>query len=139
MEKDKMFNLEIISPDRVFYEGKAFMVELSTSEGDVGIYKNHIPLTTILVPGIVKITDQNGEKEAAIHAGFMEVLGDRVKIMAEVAEWPEEIDRNRAQEAKTRAERYLMMQDPNINLARAEIALRKSLVRIKLVDEVKVK
>ena len=134
MADDKYFELEIISPNRVFFKGKASMVELNTTEGQVGIYKRHIPMTMILEPGIVVIKDDEGQRTAAIHSGFMEILPDKVSILAEEAEWPEEIDRNRAEEAKVRAERRLQMQDPNINLARAEIALHKALVRIELAD-----
>ena len=56
MADDKLFQLNIISPERVFYEGKASMVELTTSEGEVGIYKNHIPMTLLIVPGTVSYT-----------------------------------------------------------------------------------
>lgn len=132
MADDKFFQLNIISPERVFYEGRASMVELTTSEGDVGIYRNHIPMTLLIVPGIVTITEESGKKLAAIHSGFMEVLPDKVTIMAEVAEWPEEIDINRAREAEARAERRLQMKDPMLNLNRAEMALRKAMVRLEL-------
>lgn len=134
MADDKYFDLEIISPDRVFFRGKASMIELNTLTGQVGIYKNHIPMTMILEPGIVSIHDADGMREAAIHSGFMEVLQDKISIMAEIAEWPEEIDLNRAEEAKIRAERKMSMHDPNINFARAELALHKALVRIELAE-----
>ncbi len=137
MAEDRLFDLSIVSPERVFYKGKVSMVELSTSEGNVGIYKNHIPMTFLLVPGIVTITEENGQKEAAIHSGFMEVLQDKVTIMAEIAEWPDEIDKNRAEEAKVRAERRLQTKDPMVNLNRAEMALRKATVRLELADYVK--
>lgn len=132
MADDKLFTLSIIAPERIFYEGKVSMVELSTSEGDVGIYKNHIPMTLLIVPGVVTITEENGRKLAAIHSGFMEVLPDKVTIMAEIAEWPEEIDVNRAREAQARAERRLQRKDPMLNLNRAERALRKAMVRLEL-------
>ena len=132
MADEKMFKLKIISPDRIFYEGEASMIELKTSEGEVGIYKNHIPMTMILVPGILRITEQDGVKEAALHAGFIEVLPEEVTILAEIAEWPDEIDVNRAEEAKIRAQRRMTTSDPNINMVRAEIALKKSLVRLEL-------
>ncbi|MDO4343964.1 MAG: ATP synthase F1 subunit epsilon [Eubacteriales bacterium] len=134
MAEDRFFELHIIAPERVFYEGKASMVELNTSEGEVGIYKNHIPMTLLIEPGIVTITEESGKKLAAIHSGFMEVLPTKVTIMAEVAEWPEEIDVNRAKEAEVRAERRLQMKDPMLNLNRAEIALRKAMVRLELAD-----
>ena len=134
MADDKYFTLNIISPERVFYEGKASMVELTTLKGDVGIYKGHIPMTMILVPGIVTITEEDGKKQAAIHSGFMEVLPEKVTIMAEVAEWPEEIDVNRAKEAEIRAQRRLETNDPMMNRQRAEFALRRAMVRLSLAE-----
>lgn len=129
---DELFKLKIISPDRVFYEGEASMVEMKTSEGEIGVYKNHIPLTTILSPGVVKITESNGIKTAALHAGFVEILKDSVTILAEVAEWPEEIDINRANEAKVRAERRLASKSADIDVMRAEAALKRALTRIEV-------
>ena len=137
MAADNLFDLKIITPDRVFYRGKASFLELNTVEGGIGIYKNHIPMTTVLEPGIATITEEGGnKKEAALHTGFMEILGDRITILAEIAEWPDEIDRNRAQEAKIRAERRLQNDKSNINITRAELALHKALVRIELADHV---
>ena len=135
MADEKFFELEIISPDRIFYQGKASMVELNTSEGEIGVYKNHIPLTTILVPGIVTITEASGKKEAAVHAGFIEILKEKITILAEIAEWPEEIDTNRAKEAKVRAERRIQTHPSDINVTRAEMALRKALIRIELAGK----
>jgi F-type H+-transporting ATPase subunit epsilon len=132
MADDRLFKLKIISPDRVFYEGDITMVELKTSEGEIGIYKNHIPLTTILVPGIVKITEPEGIKLAALYAGFIEVLQDSVTVLAEVAEWPDEIDINRANEAKIRAERRLSSATNDTDDIRAKMALIRSLTRIEL-------
>ena len=137
MAADNLFDLKIITPDRVFYSGKASFLELNTVEGEIGIYKNNIPMTTVLEPGIATITEEGGnKKEAALHTGFMEILGDRITILAEIAEWPDEIDRNRAQAAKIRAERRLQNDKSNINITRAELALHKALVRIELADHV---
>ena len=137
MAADNLFDLKIITPDRVFYSGKASFLELNTVEGGIGIYKNHIPMTTVLEPGIATITEEGGnKKEAALHTGCMAILGDRITILAEIAEWPDEIDRNRAQEAKIRAERRLQNDKSNVNITRAELALHKALVRIELADHV---
>ena len=132
----KRFQLEVISPERIFYTGEAEMVELTTTEGDIGIYADHIPLTTIVAPGIMTITEPGGKlKEAAVLEGFMEITQEKVTILAQTCEWPEEIDVNRAQEAKARAERRLKSSDTNINMARADLALRKSLIRIELAGK----
>ena len=124
------FHLKITSPDRIFFEGDADFVELRTSEGEIGVYKAHIPLTSILVPGLLKIHLDGNVKIAALHNGFVEILPDSITVLAESAEWPEEIDLERAKNAKQRAEDRLRSGDENVNVARAELALRKALIRI---------
>lgn len=99
-----MFKVKVITPDRVFYEGDVSMVELKTTEGDIGVYRNHIPLTCIVAPGVLNLHEAGGVKKVALHTGFVEILQEQVTILAEVAEWPDEIDRNRAEEARKRAE-----------------------------------
>ena len=124
------FQLQIITPDRIFYDGEASMVEFTSVDGEMGVYKHHIPLTTVLAPGVVTITEDNSKKEAAVHAGFVQILGEKVTFLAEVAEWPDEIDVTRAQEAKARAEERLRNHSAEVDVARAEMALRRALVRL---------
>jgi F-type H+-transporting ATPase subunit epsilon len=132
---EKNFAVKIICPDRIFYEGEAFMIEFSTTEGDIGVYKNHIPLTTVLRPGAVILTDEKGaKKEAAVHSGFAKVTGDEVTILAEIAEWPSEIDVERANSAKQRAEERLGGARENIDVDRASLALRRALVRLEVAS-----
>lgn len=131
-DEGKSFRLEVISPDRIFFEDMVDMVELRTTEGNIGILKGHIPLTAIVAPGIMKIKMAGGEKEAALHDGFIKILKDKVTVMAESCEWPEEIDINRANEAKIRAERRLKGADGEINESRAELSLRRALTRLEL-------
>lgn len=111
------------------------MVEVKTSEGEMGVLKGHIPLTAILSPGVLRIKKDDEVKEAALHEGFIEVLGDKVVILAESCEWPDEIDVNRAEEAKLRAERHLRSGAQEYNPVRAEMALRKALIRIELAEK----
>ena len=127
-----LFKLHVITPERRFYDGEASMVELTTSEGDIGVYRNHIPLTAIVAPGVLKIHEEGEVKEAALMSGFIEILPERITIMAEVAEWPDEIDGNRAEEARIRAERRLKEESGEIDTMRAELALRRALVRLSL-------
>jgi F-type H+-transporting ATPase subunit epsilon len=127
-----LFKLQIITPERKFYEGDASMVELTTTEGDIGVYRNHIPMTAIVAPGVLKIHEEGGVKNAALMSGFIEILPEKIVVMAEVVEWPDEIDENRAEEAKIRAERRLKEQSGKIDNARAEAALRRALIRLSL-------
>ena len=126
-DNEKMFQVKIITPDRVFYTGEAEMIEFMTSSGQIGVYKKHIPLTTVLAPGAVMIHEEGGEKVAAVHAGFAEVLPDQVTLFAE---WASEIDIDRAEAAKQRAEERLQAKAADLDIARAEFALRRALTRI---------
>ena len=96
------------------------MIEFTTAVGEIGVYKKHIPLTTVLAPGVVKI-HKTGEDDviAAVHSGFAEILPDKVTLLAEIAEWPDEI-----------AEERLANKTEAIDVKRAEFALRKALVRL---------
>ena len=134
---DKTFRLRVIAPERIFYEDDVDMVELNTTEGELGILPEHIPLTTIVAPGILRIMKGEETKEAALLDGFMEVQKTSVTILAESCEWPEEIDINRAKEAKVRAERRIKSGDSEVNLTRAEAALKRSLTRLGLAEKYK--
>ena len=114
-EENKIFTVEIITPDRIFYKGEGDMIEFTTAVGEIGVYKKHIPLTTVLAPGVVKI-----HKTGA----------DKVTLLAEIAEWPDEIDKGRAEAAMKRAEERLANKTEAIDVKRAEFALRKALVRL---------
>ena len=134
MAENNLFSLKIITPDRMFYEGQVSMVEFNTTEGEIGIYKKHVPTTVIISPGILTITETDGTKEAALHAGFAEILQDEVVIMAEIVEWPEEIDLKRAEAARERAEERLRSKTPETEVLRAETALQRALARIHVID-----
>ncbi len=129
-DESRLLKLEIVCPDRVFFEGESDMVEMKTTEGEIGVYKNHIPMTSILLPGILTIHNGSEIKKAALHDGFVEIFKDRIVILAESAEWPDEIDVERAQKAKERAEKRLTSGDEHIDTARAELALRRALIRL---------
>ena len=124
------FTLKIITPERLFYEGQTNFVEFRTEEGDVGVLKGHEAMTYLLSPGVLKIHEEGGVKKAALHMGFAEILPDEVRILAQIAEWPEEIDKNRAEEARIRAERAIREDGSNL---REELALRRAIARIEAV------
>ena len=127
------FKLRIITPDRIFYEGDVEMVEFNTTEGEVGILPGHIPMAVILKPGVLTITEGEETKEAALHAGFAEILGDKVTIMAEIVEWPDEIDLERAEAARERAEERIKTVSPDVDKLRAEAALMRAVARISVL------
>ena len=127
------YKLRIITPDRVFYEGTADMIEFNTTEGEIGVLPGHIPMTVIIKPGVLTITEKDEVKEAALHSGFVEILPDRMTILAEVVEWPGEIDLERAEAAKRRAEERIKGHTPETDMARAETALMRAVARIQVL------
>ena len=126
------FHLTIITPERTFFEGETTFAEFTTEEGRVGIYPGHEALTLMLAPGVLLIRDENGSRKAAMHKGFAEILPDRVTVIAQIAEWPEEIDRNRAEEARIKAERALQEDGSS---AKDEIRLRRAIARIEATKD----
>ena len=90
MADERNFRLEIITPERVFYEGDVNMVEFNTTEGEIGVYKGHVPMTVIINPGVLTISEADRAKNAALHEGFVEILQDKVTVLAESVEWPED-------------------------------------------------
>lgn len=130
MAEKGTIQVRILTPERVFYEGKAKMAEFNTSEGELGIYPGHIPMTVILKPGVLTLTVLEGKKEAALHTGFAEILPDSISILAEAAEWPGEIDIARAEAAKERAEIRIREHRADTDMARAQTALLRALARI---------
>ena len=133
MADQNLFTLKIVTPDRVFYQGEVSMVEFNTTEGEIGVLKGHVPTTVIISPGILTITEAEETKEAALHAGFAEILQNEVVILAEIIEWPEEIDEERAKRARERAEQRLRTKTPETDILRAETALQRAMARIHVI------
>ena len=127
------FRLKIITPERIFFDKDAYMVELNTTEGEIGVYAGHIPTTCIIKPGILTIRMDGEEKEAALHSGFIQILPDQVTILAEVIEWPEEIDLHRAEAAMERAKERIAHRTSETDIARAETALMRAMARISVL------
>lgn len=126
--------LQAITPDKEFYNGDVTMVELNTADGEMGIYPQHIPLTVAVEPGVLRIHEGGEVRKAALLSGFIQIMPEKMTILAEACEWPEEIDGARANEARIRAERRLTEHSPETDVARAEAALQRALVRLSLTD-----
>lgn len=128
--------LIIVTPERQLLRETVVETTLPGADGCLGILPGHAPLITEL--GVGELTYRTkGASDAghlAIISGFAEVLGDRVTVLAETAERPEEIDVARAEEAKKRAEERLAKaaSDPNVDWGRAAVALQRSLIRIQV-------
>ena len=125
------FKLEIVTPNRKFLEEDIEMLVVRTIEGDLAVLANHTPLVTPLSIGILKLNYPDGtSKIATLCGGFMEVTKEKTTIVTDSAEWPGEIDINRAEEARKRAEERLKKKDSSTDVARAEMALKRALTRL---------
>lgn len=131
----KTVPLEIVTPDRKVFEDEVQMVIVRGAAGDLGILAGHVPLATTLKIAPVRAKYPDGSvKNIAVSGGFIEVKPNKVIILAETAELPEEIDLDRAERARQRAEQRLG-QPGDIDQARAELALQRALTRIEAVKE----
>lgn len=126
------FQLEIVTPDRKFYEDDVDMVVVRTTTGDLGIMKNHMSLLSPLAVGTIKIKKNGEYREAACAGGFIQVGQTKTTIITDSAEWPEEIDVDRAKKAVERAEELLRMKSAEIDMVRAQIALERALNRLRV-------
>ena len=127
---------EVVTAERVVFRGEADMVIAPGVEGQMGILPRHAPLLAALQEGELIIRGVGGALEEdvsmAIGGGFVEVLNDRVVVLADSAERADEIDEDRAEEARQRAVEQLQRQEEKTDLATAEAALRRSKVRLKV-------
>jgi F-type H+-transporting ATPase subunit epsilon len=128
-------HLEVITPERKVYEDDVDMVIAPGSEGYLGILPRHAPLLTALGPGEFRVKKGGVEEVLVVFGGFMDVRADRVVVLTEAAEPAEEIDAQRAQEARQKAAEAL--QSPTISAAdeaRARAALQRALVRLRVSE-----
>ncbi|UOF91578.1 F0F1 ATP synthase subunit epsilon [Fodinisporobacter ferrooxydans] len=123
--------LEIVTPDRLVYKDDVNMVIARGGDGDLGVLRGHMPLMTTLKPGIVRIKKNNAEEQFVVTSGFMDVTPERVVILADTAESPQEIDVDRARAAKERAEKRLAGKDDSVDVERAKKALERAELRLK--------
>ncbi len=127
---------EIVTAERTVFEDDVDMVIAPGTQGELGILPHHAPLMTALTYGELTIRREGQDDEfIAIGGGFLEVGPDHVTILADSAERADEIDEARAEEAHLRAEELMAQRkEEDVDLARAEAALRRSMVRIKVAQ-----
>lgn len=130
MPLPEKIHLEIVTPERALFSGDVDAVTVPSTTGYLGILPGHAPLLAEL--GIGEISYKIGDRMDFLFCswGFVEVLPDRVVLLAQTAEMASDIDLKRAEEAKSRAEKLLASKDPNIDFAQAELALLRAISRI---------
>jgi F-type H+-transporting ATPase subunit epsilon len=124
---------ELVSPERIVYsDDDVDMVLVPGADGELGILPNHAPLLTALAIGELRVKKGAEEEAFAVSGGFMEVLANKVIVMAYTAERADEIDVARAEAARERVERRYRERPDGLDMARLQAALRRSKVRLKV-------
>ena len=122
--------LEIITAEQQVYSDDVDMLVAPGLEGQLGILPHHAPLMTALQPGEILIRKDGGDSFLAVSGGFMEVMGNRVTILADTCERSDEIDEQRAQEAIERARERIGSHEGDVQLEQAMASLRRAQVRL---------
>ncbi|MGE5416747.1 MAG: F0F1 ATP synthase subunit epsilon [Acidobacteriota bacterium] len=132
---ENTFMLEVVTPERIVWSDEAEFVVVPGAEGELGVLRNHAPMVAGLKIGVIRFIDDGGElRHMAISGGFMEIMDNDAKILAETAEHGREIDILRAKSAKDRAERRLSERADQISYARAQMALQRAIARIRAAE-----
>ncbi|MBO8157982.1 F0F1 ATP synthase subunit epsilon [Thermosyntropha sp.] len=132
---ENTFMLEIITPEEILLREEVQFLVVPETQGELGVLKNHAPMIAALNIGVLRYTDADGQiRKVAISGGFMEVIYNEARVLAETAELGNEIDVLRAQEALKRAKRRLEQRDENIDFVRAQKALQRAIARLKAAD-----
>jgi F-type H+-transporting ATPase subunit epsilon len=129
------FQLEIVTPVRLLVNDTAEEAQIPGLSGYLGILPGHAPLITELAVGVITYKSNGTTHTLSVAWGFAEVLPDKVTILAETAERPQEIDVERAEKAKERAEERLKSSDPDVDFTRAEDARQRAETRLNVAKE----
>ena len=124
--------VEIITAEREVYSDDVDVLTAPGAEGELGILPNHAPLMTALQPGEIMLRKDGEETYLAVTGGFMEVIANRVMILADACERDDEIDEQRAQVAVQRAQERLANRTTDLDLERAVAAVRRAEVRVRI-------
>ena len=124
--------VELVSPERVVYEGEAELVIARTTDGEIGFQPGHVPFVGNLVSSVIRIAlSDGGVQRIAVHSGFVEVSDNHVALLSDVAELAEDIDIERAKNALDRANEILAGDSEN---EEASMALQRAEVRLLAAD-----
>lgn len=139
MDEKPVLTVDVVTPDGSVYQNQTTMVVCKTTLGEIGIMPNHVPTLAALAIDKVRVkVGEDAYDEIAVSGGFMEFSHNTLSIVASAAERRENIDANRAQRAKERAERRIAeaKEGHNIDeLHRAEVSLKRAINRIKIAGK----
>lgn len=133
----KTFALKILASDRVFYEGRCQMAVLPAQDGQIGIMADHAAVVIALDVGELRVQKEDGSEAAAvIGKGIMQFVNNRMTVLVESAEYPDEIDKKRALAAKHRAEEQMRQKQSIQEYHQSQAALARALARLKEKEKI---
>ena len=128
-----IYHFEVHTPYRLFFSDEVQAVTLTLVDGEIGIYAKRSPITAPVLTGILRIKDENGEwRSAFITSGILEVTERKTILIVEAAEWPEEIDKERAEAAGQQARENMEFAMLKFEINNAKEKLRRSEYRLKV-------
>ena len=133
----KSFHFTLSTPDAVLFDEEAELVSFETPDGEIGIMADHMPLVSLIAPGIMTIKSKGGEKTLSTGEGFIKTSKERVKAFTQTAEFAESIDEQRALEAKRQAKDIMEEKADEVSLADATALLERNVARLKAVERKK--
>ncbi|MGR6837380.1 F0F1 ATP synthase subunit epsilon [Syntrophomonas erecta] len=132
---ENTFMLEIVTPEQILFKNEVQFLVAPAVEGELGVMRNHAPIVAALKIGVLRYKDATGtQQKIAISGGFMEVVDNKARVLAETAEHGHEVDVLRARAAADRAKQRLNMRDENINYARAQLSMQRAMARLKAAE-----
>ncbi|MDA8200937.1 MAG: ATP synthase F1 subunit epsilon [Thermaerobacter sp.] len=130
------YALKLVTPERTVYAGQVTELLLRASEGDMGVLAHHIPLITAVKPSVVRVLDEGGTwRRYAVGGGFLEVGRQVTVLLADTAEGPDEVHRDRAAAARDRALERLERAGSDMDRVRARQALERAEARLAVLDD----
>lgn len=129
------FLLEIVTPERVFMQDQVEMIVFHSTSGEVGVLPHHADLAAAVVAGPLRIKRDGAWSEVFVSMGFVEIFLGAAHMLVQTAEWPDEIDRRRAEEALVRAQRRMQQQKNHQDFLRAKASIARALARMRVFDD----
>ena len=129
------FHLEVVSAEKLLFSGSAEMIQVTGSQGELGIYQGHTPLLTAIKPGMVRIIKQHGQEEVIyLSGGMLEVQPMSVTVLADTAIRGQDLDKAKAEEAKRQAQERIQNRHGDMDFAQASTDLAKAVAKLRVIE-----
>ncbi|MBS0848029.1 F0F1 ATP synthase subunit epsilon [Citrobacter sp. JGM124] len=129
------YHLDVVSAEKQLFSGKVEKIQVTGSEGELGIFPGHTPLLTAIKPGMIRIVRENGQEEFIyLSGGVLEVQPNNVIVLADTAIRGQDLDEARALEAKRQAEEHIHGSHGDVDYAQASAELAKAIAKLRVIE-----